>query len=103
MELELGVDVLQAQEQEVQARTAHVQEVLAVLVDWGSAKGRQEAAGEAVEAHFAVQEMQEVQDHPSHLPPDRAALARLARPLTARPRPLPLQGRRPGPAGHQRR
>ena len=48
-------------------------------------------------------EVQEVQDHPSHLPPDRAALARLARPLTARPRPLPLQGRRPGPAGHQRR
>ena len=104
------VDVVQAQEaqeaqevQEVQARTAHVWEVLAVLADWGSAKGRQEAAGEAVEVHFAVQEVQEVQDHPSHLPPDRAALARLARPLTARPRPLPLQGRRPGPAGHQRR
>ena len=80
----------EAQEvQEAQACTAHVREVLAVLADWGSAKGHQEAAGEAVEAHFA---MQEVQDHPSHLPPDRAALARLARPLTARPRPLPLQG-----------
>ena len=110
MELELAVDVVQAQEaQEAQARTA---QVLVVLADWGSAKGRQEAAGEAVEAHFAVQEVeahfavqevQEVQDHPSHLPPDRAALARLARPLTAHPRPLPLQGRRPGPAGHQRR
>ena len=84
------MDVVQAQEvQEAQARTA---QVLVVLADWGSAKGRQEAAGEAVEAHFAVQEVQEVQDHPSHLPPDRAALARLARPLTARPRPLPLQG-----------
>ena len=95
------MDVVQAQQvQEAQARTA---QVLVVLADWGSAKGRQEAAGEAVEAHFAVQEVQEVQDHPSHLPPDRAALARLARPLTARPRPLPLQGRRPGPAGHQRR
>ena len=92
------MDVVQAQR--AQARMA---QVLAVLADWGSAKGRQEAAGEAVEAHFAVQEVQEVQDHPSHLPPDRAALARLARPLTARPRPLPLQGRRPGPAGHQRR
>ena len=92
------MDVVQAQEaQEAQARTA---QVLVVLADWESAKGRQEAAGEAVEAHFAVQE---VQDHPSHLPPDRAALARLARPLTARLRPLPLQGRRPGPAGHQRR
>ena len=95
------MDVVQAQEaQEAQARTA---QVLVVLADWGSAKGRQEAAGEAVEAHFAVQEVQEVHDHPSHLPPDRAALAHLARPLTARPRPLPLQGRRPGPAGHQRR
>ena len=91
------MDVVQAQEaQEAQAHTA---QVLVVLADWESAKGRQEAAGEAVEAHFAVQE---VQDHPSHLPPDRAALARLACPLTARPRPLPLQGRRPGPAGHQR-
>ena len=89
------MDVVQAQE--AQARMA---QVLAVLADWGSAKGRQEAAGEAVGAHSAVQE---VQDHPSHLPPDCAALARLARPLTARPRPLPLQGRRPGPAGHQRR
>ena len=79
------MDVVQAQE--AQARTA---QVLVVLADWESAKGRQEAAGEAVEAHFAVQEVQEVQDHPSHLPPDRAALARLARPLTARPRPLPL-------------
>ena len=69
------MDVVQAQE--AQARTAHVREVLAVLADWGSAKGRQEAAGEAVEAHFAVQEVQEVQDHPSHLPPDRAALAHL--------------------------
>ena len=97
-ELELAVDVVQVQE--AQARTA---QVLVVLADWKSAKGRQEAAGEAVEAHFAVQEVQEVQDHPSHLPPDRAALVRLARPLTARPRPLPLQGRRPGPAGHQRR
>ena len=95
------MDVVQAQAaQEAQARTA---QVLVVLADWGSAKGRQEAAGEAVEAHFAVQEVQGVQDHPSHLPPDRAALARLARPLTAHPRPLPLQGRRPGPAGHQRR
>ena len=98
------MDVVQAQEaqeaQEAQARTA---QVLVVLADWESAKGRQEAAGEAVEARFAVQEVLEVQDHPSHLPPDRAALARLARPLTARPRPLPLQGRRPGPAGHQRR
>ena len=95
------MDVVQAQEaQEVQACTT---QILVVLADWGSAKGRQEAAGEAVEAHFAVQEVQEVQDHPSHLPPDRAALARLARPLTARPRPLPLQGRRPGPAEHQRR
>ena len=92
------MDMVQAQE--AQARTA---QVLVVLADWGSAKGRQEAAGEAVEAHFAVQEVQEVQDHPSHLPLDRAALARLARPLTACPRPLPLQGRRPGPAGHQRR
>ena len=92
------MDVVQAQE--AQARMA---QVLVVLADWGSAKGRQEAAGEAVEAHFAVQEVQVVQDHPSHLPPDRAALARLARPLTARPRSLPLQGRRPGPAGHQRR
>ena len=40
MELELPVDVVQAQ-----GRTAQVQEVLAVLADWGSAKGRQEAAG----------------------------------------------------------
>ena len=98
------MDVVQVQEaQEAQARTARTAQVLVVLADWESAKGRQEAAGEAVEAHFAVQE---VHDHPSHLPPDRAALARLARlarPLTARPRPLPLQGRRPGPAGHQRR
>ena len=68
------MDVVQAQEaQEAQARTA---QVLGVLADWGSAKGRQEAAGEAV--------VQEVQEHPSHLPPDRAALARWARPLTAR-------------------
>ena len=58
---------------------AHVGEVQEVLADWGSAKGRQEAAGEAVEAHFAVQEVQEVQDHHSHhLPPDPAALADLA-------------------------
>ena len=60
------MDVVQAQEaQEAQARTA---QVLVVLADWESTKGRQEAAGEAVEAHFAVQEVQEVQDHPSHLP-----------------------------------
>ena len=63
MELELAVDVVQVQEaQEVQEAQARTVQVLVVLADWGSAKGRPEAAGEAVEAHFAVQEVQEV--HP---------------------------------------
>ena len=52
------MQVLEAQE--AQARMAQMREVLA---DWGSAKGHQEAAGEA---HFAVQE---VQDHLSPSPP----------------------------------
>ena len=131
MELELAVDVVQAQEaQEAQARTA---QVLVVLADWESAKGRQEAAGEALEAHFAVQEVQEglesvrmllgsvreallaqagaepvqevpeVQDHPSRLPPDLAALAHPEHPQASPRQCLWARGCPPGRAEGQRR
>ena len=87
-------DEAQAQEMVVKAVERNV-----VQEDWESEEG-------VVPHLLEAQEAQEVQDHPSRLPPDRAALAHQGRSPEGRhcrPRCQTHQGCPPRPAASQRR